>query len=230
MQFDFNQAEAQKERVSGPVPAGSIVLMRLEIQKPTRDEYAAKPGSYVSKSKGGLLMLNCQMTVAAGTYEGYHWFERFMLPEGMQSISLTSGQKDACRISYARLRAIIEAHKRIDPKDQSQRARAARTLSNLLDLNGMTFPCRLGLEKEPRFYAKKDGSQGVAWDNRVSYILPATDARFTEIMNGGEIITDGPTAGEMPTEPYNNSSTPPNDSASIPGWDTPPIGVDDVPF
>lgn len=229
MTYDFNDAETQKQRVSGPVPAGSIVLLKLEIQKPN-PEYAAKPGSFVTRSKKGLLWLDCMLTVQAGTYEGYKWFENFMLPEGMQQVSLTDGQKTACRISYSRMRAIIEAARGIDPKDQSQRARAARTLSNLLDLNGMTFPCRVGLDKQPRFYTKKDGSQGIAWDNRVGYILPVTDARFTEVMNGGEIITDGPTAGEMPHETESYSTSESNTGDSIPGWDTPPVGVDDIPF
>ena len=229
--IDFGNAEEQRERINGPVPAGSIVLLKLEIQRPAKEEYAAKPGSYVSKSKGGLFLLNCMMTVAAGTYEGYHWYERFMLPEGMQRAPMNEGQKTACRISYSRLRAIVEAHRRVDPKDQSQRARTARNLADWMDLNGMMFPCRLGLEKEPRTYKKKDGSQGLAWDNRVGYVLPISDKRFNEIANGGEVITDGPVQGNMPATPYGNNDVPDSaDNGGIPGWDTPPVDNYDVPF
>lgn len=226
MTYDFNDAETQKQRVSGPVPAGSIVLLKLEIQKPN-PEYAAKPGSFVTRSKKGLLWLDCMLTVQAGMYEGYKWFENFMLPEGMQQVSLTDGQKTACRISYSRMRAIIEAARGIDPKDQSQRARAARTLPNLLDLSGMVFPCRLGLKKEPRIYTRKDGTQGTAWDNQISFILPCTDKRFAEIMAGGEVITDGPVQGEGYASPLEQ---PQASSDEMPGWDTPPVGVDDLPF
>ena len=234
MNFDFNQAEEQKQRVPGPVPAGSIVLLKVEIQRPTNPEYAAKPGSYVTRTKKGLLLLNCQMTVMAGTYEGYRWFENYMLPEGMQTVSLTDGQRSACRISYSKMRAIIEAYRKIDPKDQSPRARSARTLADLMDLSGMIFPCRVGLKKEPREYTKKDGTRGIAWDNHAAFILPVTDSRFAEVSAGGEIITDGPVQGDMPASTgYGNSeaSSMGQDKPSreeIPGWDTPP--VDDCPF
>jgi hypothetical protein len=239
MAFDFNAAEEQKTFAAGPVPVGSIVMLKLEIQRPN-EAYAAKPGSYVQKTKSGLYSLNCQFTVQHGTYAGYHWFENFLMPEGVQQARLTDGQLTACRISYSRMRAIIEAHRRIDPKDQSQRARAARNLADWMDLNGMQFPCRLGLKKEPREYTRKDGSKGLAWDNTVSFILPCTDKRFAEVVNGGEIITDGATQGDAPASisndafgnggnGYGNGNSNVNSMGQeVPGWDVPP--TDDVPF
>ena len=231
MVFDFNEAEEQKEFVSGPVPAGSTVLVKVEIQRPSKAEYAAKPGSYVCRTSKGLFTLNCLFTVQAGSYAGYHWYDNFMLPEGVQRVELTAGQKEACRIAYSRMRAIIEAHRKIDPKDQSPRANAGRKLNDWMDLNGMVFPCRLGLKKEPRTFTRRDGSQGIAWDNQISFILPVTHKNFNEIVTGGEIITDGPVQGDMPANNRNGFDYANNGNSGngeVPGWDTPPL--DDVPF
>lgn len=239
MAIDFNQAEEQREFVQGPVPAGSRVLLKIELQDP-KPEYAAKPGSIVSKASSGMYQLNVQFTVMAGSYNGYHWFENMALPEGQQQIKLTDGQRDACRISYARMRAIIESARGIDPKDNSPRAQNGRKLNRYEDLNGMVFPARLGIKKKSRVVTGKDGVRREYWDNQLTSILTITNSEYQTIKNGGEVITDGPVSGESQLEsasPYgsndyaSNASNAGSASAPIPGWDTPPEpGMDDMPF
>ena len=205
MAIDFNNAEEQKERTPGPVPAGSRVLLKIELQKP-KEQYAAQPGSYVSVSKNGMYYLNAKFTVASGTYEGCHWFENWMLPEGAQKASMNEGQRQACRISYSRMRALVEAHRHIDPKDKSPRANSGRVLQNWLDLNGMTFPARLGIRKEGREVQMRDGSWKTFWDNQISSIVTLNDKEYADLMNGGETITDGPTEGEKAASRMNQNA------------------------
>lgn len=65
--LDFNNEEQQTQWQSGPVPAGSKVLLRLELQTP---RYAAQSNPLIAQSRSGLLQLFCKITVAAGSYAG----------------------------------------------------------------------------------------------------------------------------------------------------------------
>lgn len=187
MAIDFNNEDAQKEFANGPVPAGSKVMLRLTIEKPN---YESKPGSFVAQAKSGMLGLWCKFEVIHGTYEGVSWRENMWLPEGVQRVSMTEGQKKAVRIAGAKLRAIVEAHRHISPVDRTPEAQQCRQVHNILDFNGMEFPAKVGIEKEGREYNGK-----TYWNNILSTVITIDKPEYQQIVNGGEIITDGPTEG-----------------------------------
>lgn len=183
--IDLSQEQEQKSAY-GPVPSGSRVLVRLTIEKP---KYASQDDELVAMAKTGLLQLFCRLEVAAGSYEGVAWYENITLPSRAQNIRLTEGQQKACG------RAIVEAVRAVDPKDKSPEADRKRVLNSWSDLDGMEFPARLGISKEP--YEGRDGR--LYWSNTLGRILPCTDKEYQEIMNGGEVITDGPVVGDQQT-------------------------------
>ena len=187
--IDLSQEQEQKSAY-GPVPSGSRVLVRLTIEKP---KYASQDDELVAMAKTGLLQLFCRLEVAAGSYEGVAWYENLTLPSRAQNIRLTEGQQKACGSGGRTLRAIVEAVRAVDPKDKSQQADRKRVLNSWSDLDGMEFPARLGISKEP--YEGKDGR--MYWSNTLGRIIPCTDKEYQEIMNGGEVITDGPVVGDQ---------------------------------
>ena len=186
--LDLNNEEEQQERNYGPVPAGSRVLCRITLEKP---QYCAPDDPYISRSQKGLLGLWAKIEVVTGTYAGVYWYDNIWLPVGRQKISLADNQKVACRMGGARIKAIVEANRGISPKDDSPKANRARQVDTL-DLNGMEFPARLGINKES--YTGKDGK--TYWSNTIGAILLPDKAEYQTIRNGGEIITDGPVVGK----------------------------------
>lgn len=87
----------------------------------------------------------------------------------------------------------MEAVRCVDPKDKSPEADRKRVLNSWSDLDGMEFPARLGISKEP--YEGRDGR--MYWSNTLGRILPCTDKEYQEVVNGGEVITDGPVVGDQ---------------------------------
>lgn len=187
--IDLSQEQEQKSAY-GPVPSGSRVLVRLTIEKP---KYASRDDELVAMAKTGLLQLFCRLEVAAGSYEGVAWYENITLPSRAQNIRLTEGQQKACGSGGRTLRAIVEAVRCVDPKDKRPEADRKRVLNSWSDLDGREFPARLGISKEP--YEGRDGR--LYWSNTLGRILPCTDKEYQEIMNGGEVITDGPVVGDQ---------------------------------
>lgn len=189
MSIDFNQAEEQRERAHGPVPAGSRVLLEMEIMKP-RNESQQMPFVAVSSKK--LYMLWVELKVVSGTYEGVKWRENWLLPEGQQRVQLTPGQKTGCRISFSRMRAIIEAARRIKPKDNSPQASSRRQINSWLDMNGMRFPARVGIDDDGREYNGK-----IYFDNTLAAVVTPEKDEYEELMHGGEFINpDGAVVGK----------------------------------
>ena len=189
MSIDFNQAEEQRERAHGPVPAGSRVLLEMEIMKP-RNESQQMPFVAVSSKK--LYMLWVELRVVSGTYEGVKWRENWLLPEGQQRVQLTQGQKTGCRISFSRMRAIIEAARRIAPKDTSPQAASRRNINSWLDMNGMRFPARVGIADDGREYNGR-----IYYDNTLAAVVTPDKEEYDALMHGGEFINpDGSVVGK----------------------------------
>lgn len=215
--LDFNTETAQREFVEGPVPAGSRVLVKLTLERP---QHTTPDHEYVSKAKTGLLGLWVKYEVASGAYQGVRWYENLWLPQGMQKIDLDAGRRTACNVSGAKMRAILEAAKGVMPKDDSPKAARARQVSDWLDFMDLTFPVRVGIDKQP---VEKDGR--TYWNNSTVAIITPDKAKYAELMRGGEIIVEGPITGGDKAPALSSQQ------AAIPGWDTPPVDTyDDMPF
>lgn len=189
MAIDFSREEAQKDSNYGPVPSGSRVLVRLNLE---RTKYPSREDPDLYETKNGLLQLPCKVEVVEGTYSGCSWFENITLQVGMQKGRLTEGQEKAAKAGGRLLKAILEAVRRIDPADTSTRADSQRQVNKWSDFDGMVFPARLGINKKG--YVGKDGK--TYWNNSLARIVSCTDKEYNDLMRGGEFITDGPTRGE----------------------------------
>jgi hypothetical protein len=220
--LDLNNEEEQQQRNYGPVPSGSLVLCRITIEKP---QYSDQGNSFISRSQHGMLGLWAKIEVVAGTYAGVYWYDNIWLPISQQKVPLNDGQQTACRMGGARIKAVVEACRGISPKDDSAKAKRDRNIE-ILDLNGMEFPARLGISNKPG--KSKDGR--MFWNNIVGAVITPDKSEYKEIRNGGERITDGPVVGK---ESANQTQTQPSQNGyDDPGYDAPPASAydDSVPF
>lgn len=198
MSINLGDAEKQKERISGPIPKGSKVKVRLIIQQP-KDNTQDPNDPAVRIFESGLKGLDCELEVVSGTFEGIKIWEYLFLPPQFQTISMTKGQKGACEGSFAMCRAIIESTRNINPDDPS----ADRNISSWFDLHDLEFPVKIGIQKP------KAGD--IYINNKISKVLTLEDEDYQVIMDGGEIITDTPIpeipAGAKKEEPAQKSWT-----------------------
>jgi len=220
--LDFNHEEEQRSRNHGPVPAGSIVFIRITLEKPKYN--APEVHEFVSLSQKGLLGLWVKFEVTEGTYAGCSWYENIWLPKNFQNIELSGGQETACNMSGAKLRAIVEASRGVSAKDTSPQASRKRQISDWLDLSGMEFPARVGISKEPY---EKDGK--TYWSNYAAMVFTPDKKEYAEARRLGEIITDGPVTGNDKGKGRSRDDSHP---AGDPGYERPQTDTyeSDMPF
>lgn len=209
--LDFSDAQDQKEFTPGPVPAGSIVMLEMEVLEPAQERQALGNNLY-SVAQSGLIQIYCKFTVAHGTYQGVSFRQNITLPLGVQTAQLNPKQQQACNIGNATLKAICLA------------ARKPPKVNSVASLTGLRFPARLKLNSKPT--AKDDGR--VFWNNELALVITPDKEAYAAVYSGGEIITDGPVTGDGGKRPTQNGNGYPDD----PGYEQPPASAyeSDVPF
>lgn len=218
MSFDFNKEPDQQTRPQGPIPAGSMVMVRASVRQPKNPA----PGiEGAAEGKSGLYYLDMEFEVISGRFQGLKIWENFMLPKGAQRINpMSQGQAKACDIASSRLKAMLNAVHKLLPSDDSPQAVRKRNISSWYDFNGLEFPVRVGIASEPN---EKNGN--IYWNNTITSIVTPDAKQYDDLMRGDEFITDGPTTG-------NGKAAAKSNGQNDPGFDTPPTSAysDDVPF
>lgn len=207
--LDFSNADEQREFNNGPVPAGSIVMVEMEVLQPKEDRQA-RENPYISVAQSGLRQIYCQFTVSHGTYKDVSFRQNITLPLGAQTVNLSKGQEKACNIGNATLKAICLA------------ARKPPKIQNVTSLTGLRFPVRVKIN--PRPSETNDGR--IFWNNEIGIVITPDKESYNAVASGGEIITDGPIVGSGGHTHQRNC-----DIAGMPWDDAPPPdpGYDD-PF
>jgi hypothetical protein len=199
--INLNDAEKQKEFNVGPIPAKSLVKVRLEIRQPKNRADQKDPAVTVYSS--GLKGLDLELTVVSGRFEGVRIWENWFLPPSMQTISLTEGQRGVCNGSFSKMRAAIEASRNLDPDDPA----ADRNINSWFDLHGLEIPVKVGIDKP------KPGDRYI--NNKIAKILTPDMDHYREVMGGGEVISDEP----IPAIPEAKETTPAKPAG---GWEQTP--------
>ena len=142
MTLDFNTAEEQYDGPStdfSPIPDGTIVDTVLTI-KPGG---AGPDGALTQSQRSDAQYLQCEFTVTSGEFERRKFWSNLTVAGG----SLDDiGQSKAGNISKRTIRALLESCYAIQPKDMSEPAKAARTLSSYMDLNNLLAKVEVGIE------------------------------------------------------------------------------------
>ena len=191
--LDLNTAGEQKE-AAGAIPPKSIVPVRLTVRAPKAGSEGSHP--LLTRSSNGLEYLNCEFEVMAGQFTGRKIWENLGI------LGHTEGQKKNVEISTRKLRAIVEAVRNINPKDQSPQAAQGRRLQSPEELQGILFGVKVGVEKP------EAGDRYV--NNTISLVITPDHEFYAQVMNGQELITNEP----VPTIPQASASP-------APGWAAP---------
>jgi hypothetical protein len=126
--------------------------------------------------------LNVEFEVVTGSYAGAKIWENMNVAGAS-----TNGQMTAVRISLAKVRAMVEAARGINPKDQGPQARQGRTLTSWSELDGIEVPIMVDCE------VSQPDKNGRKWvNNTILRVITPDHEAYQEIMAGGERITDEP--------------------------------------
>jgi hypothetical protein len=144
MTIDFNEAGAQRE--FDLIPADTIVTLAIKV----RGGGAGADGALTRSKDGHSEGLDLELTVCDGQYVRRKVFTRLTLQ------GETEGHAEAGRIASTVLRAIIESSRGVRPDDQSEPAKQQRRLASYLELDGMRFMGRIGVEPAKNGYGAKN--------------------------------------------------------------------------
>jgi hypothetical protein len=130
--IDFNDAKQQSE--FGLIPANTIAKVRL-VLKPGND--FSDP--FLTRSKNGdSAYLDCEFIILEGQFARRKIFDKIGI----------SGVDNWVNMGKARIRAILESAKNINPKDISEAAVTARKISSFEDLDGLEVIIRIGIKSD----------------------------------------------------------------------------------
>lgn len=178
--LNLNTASEQSTG-SSLIPPKSKVLVILNIEAPASDRVGSYPE--LNRSQNSCLeYLNTTLEVIAGQYKGKQIFHNF----NVHGASTEKEQK-AVDISMAQLRALVEAHNHISPKDNSPQAQKMRMLSSFSELNGKIFPIEVKCREKT---SQKSSDTLIV--NELKSVVTMEDADYALLMNGGEVISDEP--------------------------------------
>jgi hypothetical protein len=131
--IDFNNAQ-QQQQGTNLIPENTIAKARLTL-KPGND--SSDP--FLTQSKGGdSCYLNCEFVILEGQYAKRKVFDRIGI----------KGTDRWINIGKARIRAIIESAKNINPKDMSEAAMTARKINSFGELDGLEAIIKVGIEHD----------------------------------------------------------------------------------
>lgn len=208
MAIDFNEAPEQSSGSGiGIIPPDSCVVVGLHIVMPPQGRAGRE--FELTKSKNSTLeFLNTELVVSEGRFKGAKIYHRFCV-DG----ATTQGQKKAVSIAMGQLRAALECARNIDPADASPQAAQARRISSWSELEGLSFPIRVGCE--PSNMPKKSDPEHYYVNNCLARIVTAKDAEFAALRQPPfEAISDQP----VPEFPVNPQSLRPVQGAPAPSW------------
>jgi hypothetical protein len=162
--MNFNDAEQQKEY--GLIPADTIAKARL-VLKPGND--FSDP--LLTRSKNGeSCYLDCEFVILEGQFAKRKIFDKIGI----------SGSDVWINMGKARIRAILESAKNVNPKDMSEAALASRKITSFDELAGLDVVIKIGIESD---------RGGVYQDkNRVMSIITPDHISYAEYMSNSTDI------------------------------------------
>lgn len=163
--MNFNDAEQQN--TFDLIPANTIAKARL-VLKPGNDYN--NPMLTRSKNNSDTAYLNCEFIILEGQYAKRKIFDKIGI----------EGSDIWVNMGRARIRAILESAKKINPKDMSENAVAARQINSFDELNNLDVVIKIGVEHD---------KSGIYNDkNRVTAIITPDHFRYNEVMNHSDDI------------------------------------------
>ena len=191
MAYDFNDAESNTG-TGDLIPKGTIAPVILTIRPGHTGD-----GGWLTQSKNSPYQyLDCEFTITGGPFAKRKFWTLLMAGHATpneEKVAKTIG------ITRSKLRGILESARAIDPKDESEAAKAKRIVQGYGDFSGMEFVAKIGVELGQNGYSDKN-----VFDNAV----PVTSPDYAKAKSG---------ASGAPAPAY----TPPTNAVpagNLPAW------------
>ncbi|MDR0942242.1 MAG: hypothetical protein LBM19_01325, partial [Holosporales bacterium] len=125
---------------------------------------------FITRSKNGdSAYLNCEFIILEGQYAKRKVFDKIGI----------SGSDVWVNMGKARIRAILESAKNVNPKDMSEAAMNARKINSFEELNNLDVVIKIGIESD---------RSGVYQDkNRVVSVITPEHLAYKEYMTSQDI-------------------------------------------
>jgi hypothetical protein len=190
--LDFNNAAAQSS--TELIPDGTIapVIMGLRAGNAGDDGWLA-----ISKSSGAL-MLDCEFVIESGPFAKRKFW-------GYMSLS-----EKAAPITGSTVRAILESAFGVRPDDLSEKAQAARKISDWSALNGIRFVAKIGVEKGTGDYSDK---------NKLRQVITPDHKEYQAAFGGGSPVASAPNPATLGAAPaWSGQKAAPQARGNAPAW------------
>jgi hypothetical protein len=165
--MNFNDAEQQKEY--GLIPANTIAKAKLVLK--AGNDFS---DPFLTRSKNGeSCYLDCEFIILEGQFAKRKIFDKIGI----------KGSDIWINMGKARIRAILESAKNVNPKDMSEAALAARKITSFEELSGLDVVIKIGIESD---------RNGVYQDkNKIALIITPDHASYKNYMDGANDIPWG---------------------------------------
>jgi hypothetical protein len=149
--FDLNDVEPL--RGGELIPDGAFAKVTMTVRPGGVDGYGERDKGLLKASNvpgSDVLSLDCEFTVIEGPYARRKFWQTFTVSGGKLD---EKGASIGWNITKRILRGMIDSALGLDPKDESDAARAKRQLRGLADLSGITFVAKILVEpnKDSRY-------------------------------------------------------------------------------
>ena len=179
---DFNSAAPPRE-MGALIEAGTLAIVVLTI----RPGGVGEDGWLKNTKAGDAAMLDMEFTIDGGPNA-----RRKLWSTGIVEGNGSSGHDTAVSITRSTVRGILESARGIMPGDESPAAMQSRQINGWGDLDGLRFPCRIGIEKgSPKDKAFPQGDK-FADKNVMSIAIPPDDKDY---VSPGPQTSTAPKAG-----------------------------------
>jgi hypothetical protein len=210
--FDMNDAEPQQG--GNLIPNGTFAKVMMKLRKGgiDGDGEVDKGLLRASKTPGSdVRMLDAEFTVLEGPHARRKFWQMFTVKGGKLD---ENGVSVGWLVSRSQFRAMIDSALGLDPKDQSEPAKAKRLLRGLADLDGITFVAKIKVEK--------NRTPGYADSNKLDYPVLPTAPEWAKVMNG-EVITPNGGAPASSAPQWSAPAPAPTPAATTngPAWAQP---------
>jgi len=150
--FDYTNAP------SSLIPDDTIVTVSMHILAGN----VGDDGMRTRSKDGACEMFHCEFTVVEGPYKDRKWWQYMIV------VGTTDGQKQAADRTLRTLKAILDSALNLQPKDESDAARAARTVSDKW-FDGKSFIAKIGHEEGDGNFPEKNILASVITPDKKDY-------------------------------------------------------------
>lgn len=166
MSMDFNDAESNGG--GDLIPKGTVAPVAMTVRPGS-----AGNGGWLTQSRNSpYRYMDCEFTITEGPFAKRKFWSNIMVDHDSpdeEKVAKTLG------ISRSKLRAILESAHGIDPKDESEAAKAKRIVTGYGDFSGLEFVAKIGIEP---------GSQGYSDKNGLDSAVPVTSPDYAKAKGG----------------------------------------------